>query len=318
MFFASFDGHQLWELVSAPDNVPIVLMLFLLPFYLAMGFKAAFANDRLIAELEENPELAKTHHRKTYPWHPTWDKTVSVWPYLLKMEFLAAIIVTIILIVWSVYLNAPLEEPANPTLTMNPSKAPWYFLGLQELLVYFDPWIAGVVLPGIILGGLMAIPYMDVNPLGNGYYTWRQRKFAIASFMFGFLILWCLLIVIGTFIRGPGWMWFWPGQTWDHTRVVFEVNKDLHEFFNIKTIAANKWKMFFFGGGVVTAFSVVTGLIFHVLFVKMTPKTYAKMSKLQYGHLQFFMITMLAMPVKAILRLGFTVKYVWVTPWFNI
>src|SRR5256886_17688453 len=79
-------------------------------------------------------------------------------------------------------LNAPLEEPANPNLTMNPSKAPWYFLGLQEMLVYFDPWIAGVVMPSIIMIGLMVFPYVDSNPLGNGYYTLRQRRFAVNMF----------------------------------------------------------------------------------------------------------------------------------------
>jgi hypothetical protein len=316
MFFAAFDWHQLWELVSAPDNVPIVLMLFLLPFYLMLGFRAAIANDRLIAELEGNADQAKSHHRKTYPWHPSWDRTVSVWPYLLKMEFLAAIIVTIVLIVWSVFLNAPLEEPANPTLTMNPSKAPWYFLGLQEMLVYFDPWIAGVVAPGVILGGLMAIPYIDVNPLGNGYYTWKQRRFAITTFMFGFLILWVVLIVIGTFIRGPGWMWFWPGETWDHTRVVFEVNRDLHEFFGIQQ--HETWKKFFFGGGVVTLFVVLCGGAFHLFFKRFAPATYAKMSMFQYATLQGLMIPMIAFPVKMVLRLAFTVKYVWVTPWFNV
>ena len=125
-------------------------------------------------------------------------------------------------------LNAPLEEPANPNLTMNPSKAPWYFLGLQEMLVYFDPWIAGVVMPSIIMIGLMVFPYVDSNPLGNGYYTLKQRRFAVGMFAWGFL-MWILLIVIGTFIRGPGWIWFWPGQTWDHNAVVFDKNVDLHD-----------------------------------------------------------------------------------------
>ena len=129
--------------------------------------------------------------------------------------------------VWSITLNAPLEEPANPNLTMNPSKAPWYFLGLQEMLVYFDPWIAGVVMPTLIIVGLMVIPYIDTNPLGNGYYTWKQRKFSIWTFLFGFIVLWVAMIVIGTFIRGPGWLWFWPGQTWDHNRLIYEVNRDL-------------------------------------------------------------------------------------------
>src|SRR5262245_36563636 len=137
------DWHQLWEIASTPDNVPIVALLFFLPFFTWMAFKEAFANDRLIAQLEGDAALAKSHHRKTQPWRIGWDRDVHTWPYLMRVEFLAAIIVTVILMVWSITLNAPLEEPANPNLTMNPAKAPWYFLGLQEMLVYFDPWIAG-------------------------------------------------------------------------------------------------------------------------------------------------------------------------------
>ena len=108
----------------------------------------------------------------------------------MRMEFLVAIIVTVLLMVWSLTLNAPLEEPANPNVTMNPAKAPWYFLGLQEMLVYFDPWIAGVVMPTLVIVGLMVIPYIDANPLGNGYYTYKQRRFAIWTFLFGFVGLW--------------------------------------------------------------------------------------------------------------------------------
>ena len=180
---------------------------------------------------------------------------MHVWPYLLRIEFLAAIIVTVILMVWSITLNAPLEEPSNPNLTMNPSKAPWYFLGLQEMLVYFDPWMAGVVMPTLIIVGLMVIPYIDANPLGNGYYTYKQRKFAILTFIFGFIVLWVSMIVIGTLIRGPGWMWFWPGQTWDHNRLIFEVNRDLPDLFGIKAHRAKPssgpswWRAYFVIGG---------------------------------------------------------------------
>jgi len=222
------DWHQLWKISSAPDNVPIVAMLFLVPIFTWMGVRQSLANDRLIKELEQDPKLAKTHHRKAEPWRPGWARELHVWPYLVRIEFLVAVIVTVILFVWSITLNAPLEEPANPNLTMNPSKAPWYFLGLQEMLVYFDPWIAGVVMPSIIMVGLMVFPYVDSNPLGNGYYTLRQRRFAVGMFAVGFL-QWILLIVIGTFIRGPGWIWFWPGQTWDHNAVVFDKNIDLHD-----------------------------------------------------------------------------------------
>src|SRR6266436_9702333 len=203
------DLHQLWTIVSLPDNVPIVLLMIVVPFYTWYGLRQAFDNDKLIAELEANPALAKTHHRKTQPWKPGWTKEVHVWPYLLRVEFLAAIIVTVILMVWSITLNAPLEEPSNPTLTMNPSKAPWYFLGLQELLVYFDPWIAGVVMPGLIIVGLMAIPYIDTNPKGVGYYAWKERKFANTGFMLG-IVMWFTLIAIGYWFRGPNFFWYWP------------------------------------------------------------------------------------------------------------
>jgi len=310
------DWAQLWEIASAPDNVPIVALIVLVPFYCWYGFRQSLANDRLIAQLEADPAMAKTHHRKVQPWKMGWDREVHVWPFLLRIEFVATIIVTLILMVWSITLDAPLEEPANPTLTMNPSKAPWYFLGLQEMLVYFDPWMAGVVLPSLILVGLMAIPYMDANPLGNGYYTFKQRKFAILSFCFGFLILWLSMVVIGTFIRGPGWIWFWPGQTWDHNRVVFEANRDLPDIFGI-TSAIGKG---IFGGIVTLFYAVVTAVGFHKVLTwnDFNRKIYQRMSLVQYLTVQFFMVSMMALPVKMIAKLAFRIKYVWVTPWFNI
>ncbi|HZT33839.1 MAG TPA: cytochrome C [Bryobacteraceae bacterium] len=323
------DFHQLWTIVSTPDNIPIVLLLFVVPFYTWYGLRQAFANDRLIAQLEADPALAKTHHRKTQPYKSGWAKEVHVWPYLLRIEFLAAIIVTVILLVWSITLNAPLEEPANPTLTMNPAKAPWYFLGLQEMLVYFDPWIAGVVMPSLIIVGLMVIPYIDANPLGSGYYTFKQRKFAIWTFIFGFIILWVSMIVIGTLIRGPGWMWFWPGTTWDHNRLIFEVNRDLPDIFGIK----GRVSKILFGAVVVGIYFVLAWMGLHKVItgqevraggrtlLKARPfnkKIYSRMSLLQYAVMQVFLILMLALPVKMLLRHLFRIKYVWVTPWFNV
>ncbi len=310
------DWVQLWEITTLPDNVPIVLLILVIPFYTWYGLRQAFANDRLIDRLEADPEMAKTHHRKTQPWKPGWAREVQVWPYLLRMEFLVAIIVTFILMVWSITLDAPLEEPANPSLTMNPAKAPWYFLGLQEMLVYFDPWMAGVVLPTLILVGLMVIPYMDTNPLGNGYYTYKQRKFAIWAFFFGFIVLWLSMVVIGTFIRGPGWIWFWPGQTWDHNKLIFEANRDLPDMFGITSMLGKS----LFGAAVVGLFAVVTALGVHKLFTwnAFNRKIYNRMSLIQYVLLQFFLVTMMLLPAKMVARLLFRIKYVWVTPWFNI
>jgi hypothetical protein len=310
------DWHQLLEITTLPDNIPIVAMLFLIPFFTWMGFKQARANDKLIAELEADPKLAKTHHRKTWPWQPNWARELHVWPYLLRIEFLATLIVTIILYVWSITLNAPLEEPANPNLTMNPSKAPWYFLGLQEMLVYFDPWIAGVIMPTLMLIGLMVFPYVDANPLGSGYYTWKQRKIAVGAFLVGFAT-WVALIIIGTFMRGPGWVWFWPGQTWDHNTVIYEVNRDLPDIVGITSQPLKG----IFGALVVGLFFVIAGLITHKIIMRteFDKKIFERTTLLQYLIFQFFAITVLwALPVKLVLRLLFRIKYVMVTPWFNV
>jgi hypothetical protein len=310
------DWGQLWEITSAPDNIPIVGLLFLVPFFSWYAFRQALATDRLIERLEQDPKVAKAHHRKIEPYREGWEQKLYVWPYLLKVEFLAAIIVTIILMIWSITLNAPLEEPANPNLTMNPAKAPWYFLGLQEMLVYFDPWIAGVLMPTLIIVGLMAIPFIDTNPLGNGYYTYRQRKFAILTFCFGFLVLWLIMIFIGTFIRGPGWMWFWPGATWDHHRLVFETNQDLHELLGI---SSQPW-IGLVGGVAVSLYFVIAGWLCHKLIVwnDFNKKIYQRMTLLHYLTLQFLLLLMLSLPVKIIARLFFRIKYVWVTPWFSV
>ncbi|RMF63965.1 MAG: cytochrome C, partial [Calditrichaeota bacterium] len=159
--------ENLLAILSKPDNIPIVMMILLVGFFTWLAMREASRNDALISAGRYGDLQAEGKDR------------VFTWPYLTRNEFLAAILVMVILTVWSIVVDAPLESPANPTKTPNPSKAPWYFLGLQEMLVYFDPWLAGVVFPSLIILGLMAIPYLDRNPKGNGYYTWQERKFAI-------------------------------------------------------------------------------------------------------------------------------------------
>ncbi|MCR4318807.1 MAG: cytochrome C, partial [Candidatus Brocadiaceae bacterium] len=205
---------------------------------------------------------------------------IPTWPYLVRKEFLAAIIVTIILLVWSIALNAPLEDPSDPSVTPNPAKAPWYFLGLQEMLVYFDPWIAGVIFPSLIVMGLMAMPYIDINPKGNGYYTFKERWFAILTFCFGFHILWILLIIVGVFMRGPGWLWFWPWQEWDAHRIVADTNYDLTQFIGIdsKSLLGS-----FIGGGIITVYFFL-GMVIPFLFLKVTGnRTLEKLGIIRYS-----------------------------------
>jgi menaquinol-cytochrome c reductase cytochrome b/c subunit len=130
---------------------------------------------------------------------------VHTWPHLLLEEFIAMVILFAGLLVFSSLINAPLRELANPNLTPNPSKAPWYFLGLQELLRYFHPMVAGIVIPTFILVGLAAVPYVDRNPsIKPG-----DRKVAITLFTILFMFG-AVLTIIGSFFRGPGYNWVWP------------------------------------------------------------------------------------------------------------
>ena len=129
----------------------------------------------------------------------------NVMPHLLVEEFVAMLVLTAGVLVFSTFLNAPLRQLANPNLTPNPSKAPWYFLGLQELLRYFHPMIAGITIPTFILVGLAAAPFVDRNPSVRP----GDRKVAITLFT----ILFCFgatLTIIGCFFRGPGYNWIWP------------------------------------------------------------------------------------------------------------
>jgi quinol-cytochrome oxidoreductase complex cytochrome b subunit len=133
------------------------------------------------------------------------DDKVHTWPFLVRSEFLCAIVITLLLLVWALLVDAPLEEPANPTRTPNPSKAPWYFLGLQELLTMFHPMVAGVTIPGMGIFVLMLAPYMDRNPSNKP----EDRKFAIVLFTI-FLMFWAVLVIIGSFFRGPGFNFVFP------------------------------------------------------------------------------------------------------------
>lgn len=238
------------------------------------------------------------------------EEKVHVWPYLVRLEFLCALFVTIGLTVWSIVIDAPLEEAANPTKTPNPSKAPWYFLGLQDILVYFDPWFAGVVAPVLIIVGLMLIPYLDINPKGNGYYTYHERKVAIWVYSFGFLVLWIALIIMGVFLRGPGWNLFMPWQYWDPHKVVALVNVDLPYALGVRTYNM----AMVVGGGILSAyFALGTAVYFFMERKAIKNVGFLRM----FIKVQLYLI-MIGMVIKIVLRIGFNIKYILVTPWINI
>ncbi len=191
----SLCDRQFAAVVLAPDNIPIVAMLYLLGFFTWLATAQAVENDRRMERGE--PPREKEREAKVFTW-----------PDLVYSELICMVLAVAVLLAWSLLVRAPLEQPANPAVTPNPSKAPWYFLGIQELLFYGDPWLVGVAVPCLMVLGLMAVPYLDFNPQGSGYYTIARRRLAYGVFQFGFWQLWILLIVMGTFFRGPNWSFF--------------------------------------------------------------------------------------------------------------
>lgn len=250
--------------------------------------------------LAEQPRTAAAAVSAAAPARPaaTPRVTAETWPHLVAREFLAMLVALLVLHAWALWINAPLEEMASPTATPNPAKAPWYFLGLQEMLVYFDPWIAGVVLPTLIIVGLVLLPYVDPNPAGVGHYDVRHRRWAITVFLFGF-VLWVALILIGEFCRGPGWVWYWPWESWDIPKPVYE-----------KT-----WDFPWATGGLAIAAYVGLGLY---VPRRWRPDVFGQLTLTRYAVLMGLTLGMIALPIKMVLRLVFQVHYVLVTPWFRI
>ena len=298
------------QIVGKPDNVPIVAMLFIVGFLTWIYFRRAVDNDRRIAEgrpLFENEN----------------NERVLVWPDLVYTELICMIVLTAVLIFWGIALQAPLEEPASSVKTPNPSKAPWYFLGLQEMLVYFDPWLAGVVLPSIILGGLMAIPYIDFNKAGNGYYCFKERAFAVTTFLFGFFPLWIALIVLGTFLRGPNWNFYGIYELWDVHKVEAANNVNLSEFFWNSSLTPPMPK----GAAWYTILLrespgiVLTGVYFAVLppilGLTVLRKYFVRMGVLRFLVFSNLILWMAVLPIKMLLRWAFALKYIVGIPeWF--
>jgi len=134
---------------------------------------------------------------------------VMVWPHLLVRHAVAAMTILLSVMIISVFFDAPLRDVADPTNTPNPEKAPWYFAALQELLSHFHPLIAGVLIPGAIIGGMVALPYID----RSDYITPRHRKVAVTAFT-AFMVIWIILTIIGFAFRGPNWGWVWPWDEW--------------------------------------------------------------------------------------------------------
>ncbi len=318
VFLMSVPDRNFQVIITKPDNVPIVSLIFLLGFFLWVSLRQAAVNDERIERGEPPMEATESNDR------------ILTWPDLVYQELICMVICTVVLILWSVYLKAPLEEPANPGKTPNPSKAPWYFLGLQEMLVYFDPWIAGVVLPTMIITGLIVVPFCDKNPKGMGYYTLKERPFAVGTFLFGFVILWVMLIIMGTFLRGPNWNFFGPYEVWDPHKLESLTNINLSEFFWVKWTgigmpSEEKWGKATFLIREAPGLILVLGYMMALppamaFFWGPTKKLYKEIGFIRYNLVMMHFIVMIAMVIKMVLRWMFNLKYIVFIPeyFFNI
>jgi len=305
-------------IVMKPDNVPIVGLVFLLAFFTWVATKQAVVNDERIAQ--GLPPMEKVN-----------DEKVLVWPDLVYTELICMVGVSAFLLFWAIFLPAPLEEPASSVKTPNPSKAPWYFLGLQEMLVYFDPWYAGVVLPSLVVFGLMAMPYLDFNKKGNGYYSIEERKFSYLVYQFGFFELWITLIILGTFLRGPNWNFFGPFEYWTPYKVEVLNNVDLPQMFWVNLLDRPLPRAPQ-GAGVLTQIGFVLlreapGLVLLGAYLVLLPPLlavtvfrgfFAKMGFIRYMVMVSLMLLMLTLPIKMILRWTFNLRYLVSIPEFSL
>lgn len=305
--FAMTD-YDFRQIVAKPDNVPISMLIASVAFTTWIAFRQAVANDDRLAKGQKPAEADEA-------------EKVLTWPDLVYTEMLAMVIGTIIIVVWSICLRAPLEPPAATTKIPNPSKAPWYFLGLQEMLVYFDPWLAGVVLPTYIILGLCAIPYIDYNKEGNGYYTFNQRKFAITTFLFGFVVLWVVLIVLGTFLRGPNWNFFGPFEEWSPYKTIALNNVNLSDFFWIDVVGTKRPANILLrelpGILIVLGYFVVVPLV----LAKTVMRTmFLHMGMIRFMTMANILLMMAFLPIKMVLRWSFNLKYLINIPeyFFNV
>ena len=299
-FVYGLGDYNFQKIVLKPDNVPISGMIFLVVYFTWLAMNQAYKNDERLDAGQKPDEFYEAPNDK-----------VLVWPDLVYVELISLIIMSAFLLVWSIGLPAPIEEPANPTESPNPAKAPWYFLGLQEMLVYFDPWMAGVVLPSLIIVALMAMPYIDRSPENSGFYSYKRRRLAISLYMFGWLVLWQLLIVVGTVLRGPNWNFFGPFEYWDVHKLEALTNINLSEIIYIKFLNTGLPDSILLR----EIWGILLTLGYFLILPPLLAKTvlkdmYDRLGVARYSIFIVLIITALTLPIKMYLRWIFNLKYI--------
>jgi hypothetical protein len=239
-------------------------------------------------------------------------QALTTWPHLLRLELLAGLLTLLVVTWWAILLEVPLGPPADPAVTPALAKAPWFFIGVQEMLQYFDAWLAGAVLPLLMVFGLCALPYLDANPEGNGRYTLR-RPVAL-TVVAALIVMWLLPMVVGELYRGEHWA-LWP--VWRPP----PLSPDLPPPQPPPALSARLGLAGATGQVLGAAVCLGPYLFMAISWPRLSrryPQSVGRMGRVRYLVAGFLLVSAAGVVVKVALVAALDVRYLWVTPWFRI
>lgn len=281
------------HLLRQPDALALVLLVALVGLTVAVGLVAGRRRDAVAARESAQAEM------------------VTTWPHLLRRELIASLATLLVLAWWAIGLRLPVGASADPSITPAIAKAPWFFVGVQETLQYFDAWLAGAVLPLVMLIGLCALPYLDVNPEGSGRYTLRGRPVALAVTC-GLVLIWLLPMIVGQLLRGEHWalepVWRPPP---------LELPLPPPRLLSVADrLGLDGLPAQLLGGLLCLGPFLALPLIWRPL-ARRRP-TVARMGRVRFVIAGALLLTALGVAFKVLLVAAFDLRYLWVNPWFRI
>lgn len=292
----SFSGY----LSSEPDAVALLLLVGLVLLTLAVGLVAG-------RRREARPDSAAQREAEQGP-------LLSTWPHLLRLELLAALVTLLALTWWALGYELPLGPRADPQVTPAVAKAPWFFIGIQEMLQYFDAWLAGVVLPLLSVVGLCALPYLDVSDAGSGRYTWRRRPLALAVVVV-LLLIWLVPALVGQ---------LWRNENWELAAAWRTIPPTALQPAPLEGARLSLAGALGLDGALEHLVGAVACLGPFIALALLGPRLLrgrGRLEELGRGRVFWagaFVLVMLGVLVKVSLHAAAGVHYLWVTPWFRI
>jgi hypothetical protein len=282
-----------------PDAVALALLCLLVGGTLVVGLLLGRRRDRQrAAGGSGDPPRARA--------------LVPTWPYLIRLELCAALATLILLAWWAIALEPPLAAPADPSFTPTLAKAPWFFVGVQEMLQYFDAWLAGVVLPLLSVLGLCALPYLDRDPEGSGEHRLKGRGAALVA-LAAILGLWLLPAVVGLFLRGESWRF---APVW---RAAADASLELTPVGAIRSLG----EVLGLGPSGASLLGAVVCLGPFALAGLAWPRLRRRPAIERLGLGRYLIsaglvLCLLGVTLKVALGVTLGVRYFWITPWFRV